>query len=74
MSPRATLRWVLCLLCCCGLSGCTPTETPADKQKNPHYQAGKERLSALDYKGAIDNYKKLIELNSVTNDAYFDSM
>jgi tetratricopeptide (TPR) repeat protein len=32
------------------------------------------KFNAQDYKGAIDNYKKLIELNSVTNDAYFDSM
>jgi tetratricopeptide (TPR) repeat protein len=27
-----------------------------------------------DYKGAIEEYKKLLELNSVPNDAYFDSM
>jgi tetratricopeptide (TPR) repeat protein len=32
------------------------------------------KFNAQDYKGAIDDYKKLIELNSVANDAYFDSM
>jgi tetratricopeptide (TPR) repeat protein len=32
------------------------------------------KFNAQDYKGAIDNYKKLFELNSVSNDAYFDSM
>ena len=32
------------------------------------------KFNAQDYKSAIDNYNKLIELNSVANDAYFDSM
>jgi len=32
------------------------------------------KFNAQDYKGAIDNYQKLIELNSVPNDAYFDAM
>jgi tetratricopeptide (TPR) repeat protein len=33
-----------------------------------------QRFNAGDYKGAIDNYKKLLELNSLPNDAHFDSM
>lgn len=32
------------------------------------------KFNAADYKGAIGFYKKLLELNSVGNDAYFDSM
>jgi len=32
------------------------------------------KFNAGDYKGAIENYKQLIELNSLPNDAYFDSM
>lgn len=32
------------------------------------------KFNASDYKGAIENYKKLIELNSLPNDAHFDSM
>ena len=32
------------------------------------------KFNAQDYKGAIENYQKLIELNSVGNDPYFDSM
>jgi tetratricopeptide (TPR) repeat protein len=32
------------------------------------------KFNAQDYKGAVEDYKKLIELNSVSNDAYFDSM
>jgi LysM repeat protein len=54
------------------LSGCTPTETPADEQKNPHYQAGKERLSALDYKGAIDCFERAVEENPRSALAHFE--
>jgi len=32
------------------------------------------KFNAQDYKGAIENYQKLIELNSVGNDPYFDTM
>jgi tetratricopeptide (TPR) repeat protein len=31
-------------------------------------------FNAQDYKGAIDYYKKLLELNSLNNDGHFDSM
>src|SRR5947209_3067176 len=33
-----------------------------------------QKFNAADYKGAIEYYKKLIELNSLPNDAHFDSM
>ena len=32
------------------------------------------KFNAQDYKGAIENYKKLLELNSLPNDGHFDSM
>jgi thioredoxin-like negative regulator of GroEL len=32
------------------------------------------QFNAQDYKGAIAGYQKLIELNSVSNDAYYDAM
>jgi len=32
------------------------------------------KFNAQDYKGAIENYKKVIELNSLGNDGHFDSM
>jgi len=33
-----------------------------------------QKFNAGDYKGAIEHYKQLIELNSLPNDAHFDSM
>lgn len=35
---------------------------------------GNVKYNAQDYKGAIEAFKQLLELNSVPNDAYFDAM
>jgi LysM repeat protein len=54
---------VFCLSLSLFGAGCSPTaETPAD-DKNPHYQAGKERSSALDYKGAVECFERALEDN-----------
>jgi len=54
-------------------AGCSPTaQTPVDEQKNPHYQAGKERTSALDYKGAIECFERALEDNPRSVLAHFE--
>jgi len=65
-------RWALVLLCC-GLAGCSPTaESPTDEQRNAHYQAGRERLSALDYKGAIECFERALEDNPRSSLAHYE--
>jgi LysM repeat protein len=52
------------LLVVLAFSGCRPpADGPADERKNPYYVAGKERLAARDYKGAIAAFEKALELN-----------
>jgi LysM repeat protein len=63
----------LMLMLCLGFSGCTPTvESQLDEQKNPHYQAGKSRLSALDYKGAVESFERAIEDNPRSALAHYE--
>lgn len=63
----------LMLMLCLGISGCTPTaESQLDEQKNPHYQAGKSRLSALDYKGAVESFERAIEDNPRSALAHYE--
>jgi len=63
----------LMLMLCLGISGCNPTaETQLDEQKNPHYQAGKSRLSALDYKGAVESFERAIEDNPRSALAHYE--
>lgn len=54
----------LLLLCCLPLSGCLPSaRSQADEEKEPHYLAGKSRVSTMDYKGAIEAFEKALEVN-----------
>src|SRR2546427_3679694 len=61
MSLGSRCWWMSCVLWI-GLCGCRPlAEAPVDEQKNPHYRAAKDRLSALDYKGAIECFERALE-------------
>lgn len=63
----------LMLMLCLWMSGCSPTaETQLDEQRNPHYLAGKEKLGALDYKGAIDSFERAVEDNPRSAFAHFE--
>ena len=54
-------------------AGCSPTaETPLDEQRNSNYQTGKERLSALDYKGAIEAFERATEDNPRSALAHYE--
>lgn len=58
-------------LCCAAalllllvLTACSPTsEGQIDEQKNPFFVAGKERVAAHDYPGAIEAFEKALETN-----------
>lgn len=55
---------MMLLSLCSWLSGCAPTgEGQFDEQNNPHYRAGKEKLSAFDYKAAIECFERALEDN-----------
>lgn len=72
MLPRL-LRDGLAALLCLGLCGCPrPAENQTDEQKNAHYVAGKERLAALDYKGAIESFERATEDNPRSALAHFE--
>lgn len=61
------------LMLCLALAGCTPTaESQMDEQRNPHYLAGKEKLGALDYKGAIESFERAVEDNPRSALAHFE--
>ena len=54
-------------------AGCSPTaETPLDEQRNSNYQTGKERLSAMDYKGAVEAFERATEENPRSALAHYE--
>lgn len=65
--------FALMLVLCLGLSGCSPTaETQSAEQNNRHFRAGKEKLAALDYKGAVESFERSLEDNPRSALAHFE--
>ncbi len=47
-----------------GLSGCLPSSpSRLEEEKESHFLAGKSCLNSMDYKGAIDEFEKALEVN-----------
>jgi len=61
---------VLFCLCWCGCP--RPAENQTDEQKNRHYVAAREKLVALDYKGAIESFERAVEDNPRSALAHFE--
>ena len=58
---------------CLGLCGCfPPPESKLDENKNPYLLEGKARVSARDYKGAIDAFEKALEVHPRSALAHFE--
>ncbi len=61
------------LLTCVVLSGCLPpTHSASDEEKEPHFLAGKSRVSSMDFTGAIECFEKALELNPQSAAAHFE--
>jgi LysM repeat protein len=55
------------------LGGCVPAgQTQADEEKEPHFLAGKKRVSTLDNSGAIECFEKALEVNPRSGAAHFE--
>jgi len=60
-------------LMCLGLCGCYPTaQSQLDEQKNPYFLAGRERVTARDYKRAIEAFEKALEENPRSALAHYE--
>lgn len=71
--PAGFFRSARCVLVCILLSGCFPPGSgPLDEEKEPHFLAGKNRISTLDYKGAIECFEKALQVNPESASAHFE--
>jgi len=64
-------RAVLLVLAGLMLSGCLPS-TPRDEEKEPYFLAGRSRVNAMDFKGAIECFDKALEVNPKSASAHFE--
>ena len=73
MSYSAKLaRAALPLLCSILLSGCPSPQGRLDEEKEPHFLAGKARINAMDYQGAIESFEKALDANPNSAAAHFE--
>jgi nucleoid-associated protein YgaU len=64
---------LLLLLASLLLSGCWPQgQTQFDEEKEPHFLAGKGRVNAMDYKGAVESFEKALEVNPKSASAHLE--
>ena len=55
------------------LGGCFPSaQTRVDEEKEPHFLAGKARVSAMDYQGAMEAFEKALDANPNSGAAHFE--
>ncbi len=64
-------RALLCILPLM-LTGCPSGQSASDEEKEPHFVAGKSRVSAMDYVGATESFEKALEVNPRSAAAHFE--
>jgi LysM repeat protein len=66
-------RIALVLMGSAVLCGCFPSgPNQADEEREPHFQAGRARVNAMDYTGAIEEFEKALEVNPHSALAHFE--
>lgn len=65
-------RGVLTLLLVLSGNGCFPSGQQVDEEKEPHFLAGKNAINSMDYRGAIEEFEKALEVNPRNAKAHFE--
>ena len=71
MSPaRSILLFAICGALLCGCD--SAPQSQADEQKEPHFLEGRSRVTARDYRGAIESFTDALEVNPRSASAHFE--
>lgn len=66
-------RCAIGLALCFSLCGCVPPDdSPSDEKKDPNFLRGKELISQMDWRGAMEAFEKAIESNPRNGSAHFE--
>ena len=61
------------VICSGVLCGCFPGgQSSRDEEKEPHFLAGRSRVNAMDYNGAVVSFEKALEVNPRSGAAHFE--
>jgi len=71
--PARLFRGALVILACVSLGGCMPSgRSQVEEEKEPHFMAGKTAINGMDYRGAIEEFEKALEINPRSASAHFE--
>jgi tetratricopeptide (TPR) repeat protein len=66
-------RLAVGILCGLWLTGCDRVSSgPLDEQRDPHFIAGKNKVRAYDFEGAIESFERAAEANPASASAHFE--
>lgn len=66
------VRVALGLLLIFSLGGCMPAASQLDEEREPHFLAGKSRISTMDFQGAIEAFEQALQVNPQSASAHFE--
>ena len=73
MSPTRFILSILLAVCSATFVGCFPSsQSQQDEEKEPHFLAGRSRVNAMDYNGAIESFNQALEANPHSAQAHFE--
>jgi LysM repeat protein len=65
-------RALMTVLLLASLNGCGPSsQSELDEEKEPHFIAGRNSINSMDYRGAIEEFEKALEVNPHNGKAHF---
>ncbi len=71
--PASLFRSALPLIGLLALTACEPSgPSQMNEEREPHFLAGKRRVSEMDYSGAIEAFTKAVEVNPRSAAAHFE--
>lgn len=62
----------LAVVVCAVAGGCDSGQNSLEEQKEPHFLAGKNRVASFDYKGAVEEFEKALEVNPRNASAHLE--
>ncbi len=73
ISKRAIWQLVLLALVCLWGAGCGSGTSPRmDEQRDPFFLAGRDKVTRMDYNGAVESFEKALEVNPRSASAHYE--
>jgi LysM repeat protein len=63
--------WLFIAVCALCVAGCTGTADTTNDEQNPHFQRAQDMVNLQDFKGAISEFEKVLQVNPQSAESHF---